>query len=78
MSAPSRRSASVDLCGGRCPVLLLWGEEDRLVPPAYGKAYQQHLPQAVWKTIPSCGHLAMFEKEAEFVREVLAFCQDGA
>jgi len=58
-----------------CPVLLLWGDHDRLVPPAYGQAYKQHLPQAEWKLIAGCGHLAMFEKEKEFVEAVMKFCQ---
>jgi pimeloyl-ACP methyl ester carboxylesterase len=57
----------------RCPVLLLWGEHDRLVPPAYARAYQKHLPQARLELIPGCGHLAMFEKEAEFVEAVAKF-----
>jgi pimeloyl-ACP methyl ester carboxylesterase len=57
----------------KCPVLLLWGENDRLVPPAYGSAYHQCLPQAEWKVIPACGHLGMFEKEAEFVEAVTRF-----
>jgi pimeloyl-ACP methyl ester carboxylesterase len=58
-----------------CPTLLLWGGQDRLVPPAYGEAYKQHLSQAELKLIPACGHLAMFEKEKEFVEAVLKFCQ---
>jgi pimeloyl-ACP methyl ester carboxylesterase len=58
----------------RCPTLLLWGEHDRLVPPAYGAAYAKHLPQAELKLIPACGHLGMFEKEAEFVEAVARFC----
>ena len=58
-----------------CPVLLLWGEQDRLVPPAYGRAYQKLLPQAELKLLPQCGHLAMFEKETEFVEAVLRFCK---
>lgn len=57
----------------KCPVLLLWGENDRLVPPAYGQAYAKLLPQARWKTIPACGHLAMFDKEGELVEAVKAF-----
>lgn len=60
----------------KCPVLLLWGEKDKLVPPAYGQAYAQHLPQAKWQTIPGCGHLGMFEKEKEFVEAVSRFCQE--
>ncbi|HXG08882.1 MAG TPA: alpha/beta hydrolase [Gemmataceae bacterium] len=57
-----------------CPVLLIWGAEDRLVPPAYAEAYRRHLPQAEVKLIPNCGHLPMFEREAEFVAAVAKFC----
>jgi pimeloyl-ACP methyl ester carboxylesterase len=62
----------------RCPVLLVWGDNDRLVPPAYGEAYKAHLPQAQMKRIPKCGHLPMFEREAEFVEVVTNFCKDTA
>jgi pimeloyl-ACP methyl ester carboxylesterase len=58
----------------QCPTLLLWGEHDRLVPPSYGLAYKQHLPHAEWQVIPRCGHLGMFEREAEFVAAVARFC----
>jgi len=58
----------------RCPTLLLWGDDDRLVPPSYAEAYRKCLPQAELKLIPQCGHLAMFEKEAEFVAEIMRFC----
>lgn len=59
----------------QCPVLLLWGEHDRLVPPAYGREYAKHLPQAKWLTIPDCGHLAMFEREQAFVDRIREFAQ---
>jgi pimeloyl-ACP methyl ester carboxylesterase len=58
-----------------CPTLLLWAAGDRLVPPAYGEAYRKHLPQAELRLIPDCGHLAMFEKEKEFVEEIAKFCR---
>jgi pimeloyl-ACP methyl ester carboxylesterase len=58
----------------RCPTLLLWGAHDRLVPPAYGEEYRKHLPQAELKILPECGHLPMFEREAEFVGLVAKFC----
>jgi pimeloyl-ACP methyl ester carboxylesterase len=61
----------------RCPVLLLWGEGDRLVPPAYGRAYAKCLPQAKWQTLAGSGHLAMFEREREFVEAVMSFCCEG-
>lgn len=59
----------------QCPTLLLWGEDDRLVPPAYGLAYQQYIAGAEMKLIPRCGHLPMFEKEAEFVDLITQFAQ---
>jgi len=60
----------------QCPVLLLWSANDRVVPPSYGEAYRKHLPQAEWKLIPECGHLPMFEREAEFVAAISAFARD--
>jgi pimeloyl-ACP methyl ester carboxylesterase len=60
----------------QCPVLLLWGDDDKLVPPAYAEAYRAHLPNARVQLIPACGHLPMFEKEAEFVAAVANFCSE--
>jgi pimeloyl-ACP methyl ester carboxylesterase len=57
----------------QCPVLLLWGANDQLVPPAYGEAYRKLVPHAELKLIPDCGHLPMFEREAEFVDAVAGF-----
>jgi 2-hydroxy-6-oxonona-2,4-dienedioate hydrolase len=57
-----------------CPTLLLWGANDKLVPLAYGEAYQKHIAGAEIKVINDCGHLPMFEKEAEFVEAVTSFC----
>lgn len=59
----------------KCPVLLLWGEHDRLVPRSYGEAYKQHLPHAELKLIPDCGHLPMFEQEDAFVNALTAFAR---
>jgi pimeloyl-ACP methyl ester carboxylesterase len=59
----------------RCPTLLIWGDNDRLVPPAYGEAYRRALPQAEMHLIKNCGHLPMFEKEAEFVELLTRFAQ---
>jgi pimeloyl-ACP methyl ester carboxylesterase len=59
----------------RCPTLLVWGDDDRLVPPEYGEAYRRCLPNAELKLIPNCGHLPMFEAEAAFVDVIRKFCQ---
>jgi len=57
-----------------CPTLLLWGANDKLVPPAFCEAYKKHIPHAEFKLINDCGHLPMFEKEAEFVEAITKFC----
>jgi pimeloyl-ACP methyl ester carboxylesterase len=59
----------------QCPTLLLWGDHDRLIPPSYGEAYRKLIPGAEMKLIKDCGHLPMFEKEAEFVETLMRFCQ---
>jgi pimeloyl-ACP methyl ester carboxylesterase len=61
----------------QCPTLLLWGAQDRLVPPAFGEAYHKHLPHAQMRLIPDCGHMPMFEKEQEFVEAVATFCAES-
>jgi pimeloyl-ACP methyl ester carboxylesterase len=59
----------------RCPTLLLWGADDRLVPPAYGEAYHKLIAGSHLRVIPECGHLPMFEREAVFVQTIADFCE---
>ena len=40
----------------KCPTLLLWAANDKLVPPAFGKQYHKFLPHAEWQTIPNCAN----------------------
>ena len=42
----------------QCPTLLLWGDHDRLVPPAYGEAYRQHIPGSASEADPPVRPLA--------------------
>ncbi|MCI0380761.1 MAG: alpha/beta hydrolase [Gemmataceae bacterium] len=62
------------LCRVQCPTLLVWGDNDKLIPPAYGDAYKKHIEGAELKLIKNCGHLPMFEKESEFVELIGRFC----
>jgi pimeloyl-ACP methyl ester carboxylesterase len=59
----------------QCPTLLVWGAQDKLVPPAYGEAYRQRIAGAQLKLIANCGHMPMFEREAEFVDIIADFCK---
>src|SRR5262245_36706176 len=58
----------------KCPVLLVWGAKDRLMPPSYAEAYRKHLPQAELKLIPDWGQLRTFEPGAGVVDVVAMFC----
>ena len=48
------------------PVHLLWGDSDRLLPPAYAGAWRERLPDLRFSLIEACGHLPHVEK-AELV-----------
>lgn len=51
--------------------LLVWGDDDRLLPPAYAEAWSQALPQATTATIAGAGHLAPYE-QPDAVAEAIA------
>jgi pimeloyl-ACP methyl ester carboxylesterase len=56
-----------------CPTLLLWGDDDRLIPPAHGEYYARHIPGARLEMLRSCGHMAPFEKTAECAAPTIDF-----
>jgi pimeloyl-ACP methyl ester carboxylesterase len=57
----------------RLPVLLVWGENDPLVPVLYGEAMQQEIAGSRLVVIPRAAHVAMWDAPEEFNRVVLEF-----
>lgn len=57
----------------KCPVLLVWGAEDRITPPACAQEFHALLPAAELRFIPRCGHAPMLEHPVEFSRLVADF-----
>jgi pimeloyl-ACP methyl ester carboxylesterase len=57
----------------RVPTLLVWGENDPLVPLVYGEAMQREIAGARLVVIPNAAHVAMWDAPAEFNRIVLEF-----
>jgi pimeloyl-ACP methyl ester carboxylesterase len=55
------------------PTLLVWGEQDGIVPISAGEAYQQAIQGARLEIIPNCGHRPEMEQTDEFVRLVQGF-----
>ncbi len=47
------------------PTLVIWGEADRLVPPAHGQAYHEGIAGSKLVILEKCGHAPPFEKPQE-------------
>jgi pimeloyl-ACP methyl ester carboxylesterase len=58
------------------PTLLLWGDDDKVMPPAYGPAFARLIPGARLKVIAKCGHLPQVERMEEWVESIVAFAQE--
>ncbi|MBI1816489.1 MAG: alpha/beta hydrolase [Deltaproteobacteria bacterium] len=55
------------------PTLVVWGEQDTFLPPAYGEAYARAIPGATLRTVAECGHLVAFEQTAAFIELTTEF-----
>ncbi len=62
------RLASLDL-----PSLVVWGENDRIATPTYGRAYAAALPGARFELIPGCGHMPQIEQPARLLALIEEF-----
>lgn len=48
------------------PVLLIWGNDDQITPPAVAHQFRDNLPNAHLVMLPACGHAPMMEKPQAF------------
>jgi pimeloyl-ACP methyl ester carboxylesterase len=55
------------------PVKIVWGENDRILPVGYARAFRELLPDAELDVIPACGHLPQVEHADRFCERVLRF-----
>ena len=53
--------------------IVVWGADDRLIPPAYGEAWARGIPGARLVTIERCGHLPPLECPERFAELTLDF-----
>lgn len=56
-----------------CPSLVVWGEEDRIVNAAYGRAIAEAIPGARFLALPDAGHYPHREQTEAFVQAVANF-----
>lgn len=58
------------------PTLVLWGASDRVVAPAYGRAYAAAVPGARFELVEGAGHHPELEQPAAFVERVVTFLKE--
>ncbi len=58
-----------------CPVLVVWGQEDRWVPISSAHQLVAHCPHATLVTYPGVGHIPMEEAPDRFIQDVRTFIQ---
>ena len=51
----------------RAKTAVIWGESDRVIPPAYGEAFCQAIPGAELVRIPAAGHMVIVEQPEAIV-----------
>lgn len=55
------------------PTLILWGQQDRILPVAHAYIAQDRIPNATLQILNPCGHLPQLERPEEFNALVLEF-----
>ena len=57
----------------RAAALIVWGENDRVLPPEHAKAFCSLIPGSTVEMLPECGHLVPLEQGAAFSRLAIDF-----
>jgi pimeloyl-ACP methyl ester carboxylesterase len=59
----------------KLPTLLIWGQQDRIVPPSAADEFKRVMKLARLAAFDHCGHRPEVERTADFLREVEAFLE---
>lgn len=62
----------------RLPTLVLWGNTDHMVTPAYGKAFADAIPGARFEAINEAGHYPYLEQPGAFADTLTGFLKAHA
>ena len=73
--ADERYTAEVEplFAGIRCPVAILWGEDDPWIPVERGRALHRLIPGSSFETLPGVGHLPQLEAPDSVLARLSAF-----
>jgi len=73
LRAARRYPARDALAAIDCPVLMIWGADDVVTPPAQWERCAAGMARGEFHAIPGCGHVPMLEQPLEFNRLLLDF-----
>jgi len=59
------------------PTLIIWGEQDQILPVAHARTAAERLPDARLHILDRCGHMPNIERAEEFNQLVTAFLSGG-
>jgi pimeloyl-ACP methyl ester carboxylesterase len=65
------------LGGVRTPALVVWGDDDKVVPKSAGERYAKLLPKARFEIVRSSGHCVEMEQPEELGKLVLGFIDEN-
>lgn len=55
------------------PTLVVWGDDDQVLPVIEGRGLAAKIPHAKFAIVPDCGHYPALEKPGEFIAAVEGF-----
>src|ERR687893_439726 len=58
------------------PTLVVWGEEDSIIPPAHGVAAHEAMPGSRLEVFPGAGHMPHADDPDRFARLLAEFCNE--
>lgn len=78
--ADERYTAEIEPLFGevRCPVKIVWGEDDPWIPLERARSLHALMPRAEFETIPGAGHMPQLETPADALREIGSFFRRAA
>jgi pimeloyl-ACP methyl ester carboxylesterase len=65
------------LGGVRAPALVVWGDDDKIVPRSAGERYAALLPKARFELVRSSGHCVEMEQPDQLARLVRTFVEEN-
>ena len=60
----------------KVPTQIIWGDGDRIIPPAYAEAFHRLIPGSTLTMIPNAGHLPHVERTPAVTQVMQSFLRN--